>query len=192
MITQINKENLKIKLPEFDYKGVWIAGGAIRDSIIGEIPSDIDVFGPNNLLDDFIQTNLKDYKLTFDNEFIKNYIKDKIKIQIIRRDIKTIEECLNNFDYTICMFAYDGNTVWAESNALLHLYQKRLVINKINPEFVVNTLERLQKYIKKGYTICSGGIKQIVDSIRIANQQQIDNSFLFYPATKTPRILRYD
>lgn len=183
-----------ISLPFFTFNGYWCAGGAIRDCIIGEEYRDIDIFGNKNALDGFIQKELKPsgWKLTFDTKGLKNFHRGGKKLQVIYKDYKNIEDCLNSFDYTICMFGYDGKHIYFEENAVPHLLQRKLVINKLNPDHVVNSLERLQKYIQRGYTICNGGIKEIVESIRNADEKQIKDAFMFYPQTKAVRIVKYD
>lgn len=192
MITEINIENLKTPLPKLNLGKCWIAGGAIRDSLLGVEYSDVDIFGKTEDLIEFTKNNLTGTKQVFDSQYVKTYIRDGVKIQVIFRDYTNILACLDSFDYTICMLAYDGDKLYADSNALIHLFNRRLVINKLNPDFVVSSLERLQKYIQKGFTICNGGLKQIVEGLRNAQPVQIENQFEYYPGSGTLRIRRFD
>lgn len=58
---ELPKENLLVRLPEFNYGGdkklnVVIAGGSVRDSLFGEKYNDIDIFGlSKDELDEFIK-----------------------------------------------------------------------------------------------------------------------------------------
>jgi tRNA nucleotidyltransferase/poly(A) polymerase len=70
-IIKISKENLLLSLPEFKYDNTWIAGGAIRDAVLKEKISDIDIFGVSkDKLDLFIETNLKGCKKVYDSTVI--------------------------------------------------------------------------------------------------------------------------
>ena len=193
MITNISVQNLKTKLPIFNLLAynVWMAGGVVRDCIIGEKYSDVDIFGSETNLDRFKAAELKDFKLVHESDLLETYQKDDLKVQLIYRDFESPEECIQSFDYTICMFAYDGVRIICEADAILHLFNKKLVVNKLSPEYVVSSLERMQKYIKKGYTICAGGIQELVSGIRFANQEQINSQFKYYPNGDV-RIIYFD
>ena len=111
---------------------------------------------------------------------------------------------LDSFDYTICQFALgeiqdddlfeekeSGQFVYCNPESLIHLFEKRLVIHKLNPQFVANSLERMQKYIKKGYIACNGTIQSLVEGIRAASDEEIKDNFQFYP-DGSRKIVRYD
>jgi hypothetical protein len=66
-----------------------------------------------------------------------------------------------------------------------------LVVGTIHKEFVVDSLRRLQKYIQRGYSICDGGLKQIVDVIRGLNEEEVKKQFEFYSSGKV-RVNRFD
>ena len=204
----VDKKQLLYKLPDFNYNKptdnpqnqerlqVWICGGAIRDSLVGEQYSDIDVFGLNKEdLDLFVSLNLTNahgYKLVYFNENLRTYKKGKIKVQIVYREYTSMDDILDNFDFTVCQFSFDGEFVYCKPESLLDVYHKRIVINNINPLFVLDTVRRVQKYIGKGYTICNGGIKEILDKARSITQQEYEANIEFYPTTNEYRIIRFD
>ena len=66
------------------------------------------------------------------------------------------------------------------------------MINNINPLYVLDTVRRVQKYIQKGYSICNGGIKDILDKARNITQEEYDQNIEFYPNTEEMRIIRFD
>src|SRR5690554_2647538 len=191
MISQIPKENLLYPLPELNLENVFIAGGALRSSLIDERYSDIDIFSTENkYLDEFMET-LTDWELVYDAEKLKTLRKGNDKIQLIFREYESIESCLDTFDFTICQFAMNNEGLFCNPESLIHLFRKRLVVHKINPEWAYDTLRRLQKYIKAGFTICDGGLADIVSAIREATDEQIENGLSIYP-DGTKRIIRFD
>lgn len=190
-LSEISKENLLYPLPELNLDKVWIAGGAVRSSLLGEKYSDIDVFGQTKEdLNAFVET-LNGYKLVYNSENLRTYKKGNDKVQVIFREYKSIKECLNSFDYTICQFAMNNDGLYCMPDSLIHLFRKRLVVNQINLDYAADSLRRMQKYIKRGFTICDGGIAQIMEAVRGATDEQIENAFSFYP-DGTARVIRFD
>ena len=202
---ELPKDSLLTKLPNFVYIrdeekkdriNVVIAGGAVRDSLFGDEFSDIDVFGlTKEDLDLFVKLNLTKshgYKLVYFNDNLRTYRKGKIKVQIIYREYEKLTDIIDLFDFTVCQFMYDGEKVICNPSALLDVYHKRIVINHLETLFVFDSLRRVQKYIKKGYTICNGGIKDILDKCRGLTQEEYDENVEFYPNTEEYRIIRFD
>lgn len=200
---QLDKKQLLYPLPEFNYNKdektrlqVMIAGGAIRDSLFGEEFSDIDVFGlTKEDLDQFVKQNLtqqQGFKQVYFNKNLQTYKKGKVKVQIIYREYKSFSDILDEFDFTVCQFGYDGEVVVCNPQAILDVHHKRIVINHLRNEYVFDTVRRVQKYIQKGYTICNGGIKEILDKTRELTQQEFDDNIEYYPNTEEVRIMRFD
>lgn len=202
---ELPKDSLLTKLPNFVYVrdeekkeriNVVIAGGAIRDSLFGNEYSDIDIFGlTKEDLDLFVKLNLSKgngYKLVYFNDNLRTYRKGKIKVQIIYREYEKLTDIIDSFDFTVCQFMYDGEKVICNPSGLLDVYHKRIVINHLEPLFVFDSLRRVQKYVQKGYTICNGGIKDILDKCRGLTQEQYDENVEFYPNTDEYRIIRFD
>jgi len=202
---ELPKEGLLTKLPNFVYVrdeekkeriNVVIAGGAVRDSLFGNEYSDIDIFGlTKEDLDLFVKLNLSKghgYKLVYFNDNLRTYRKGKIKVQIIYREYEKLTDIIDSFDFTVCQFMYDGDKVICNPSGLLDVYHKRIVINHLEPLFVFDSLRRVQKYVQKGYTICNGGIKDILDKCRGLTQEEYDENVEFYPNTDEYRIIRFD
>jgi len=202
---ELPKDGLLTKLPNFIYvrddekkehMNVVIAGGAIRDSLFGIEYSDIDIFGlTKEDLDLFVKLNLsksQGYKMVYFNENLRTYRKGNIKVQIIYREYEKLTDIIDSFDFTVCQFMYDGEKVICNPSGLLDVHHKRIVINHLEDLFVFDSLRRVQKYIQKGYTICNGGIKDILDKCRGLTQEQYDENVEFYPNTNEYRIIRFD
>jgi hypothetical protein len=200
---ELPKDSLLTKLPNFNYVGedkkrlnVVIAGGAVRDSLFGDDYSDIDIFGlTKGELDSFVEINLsksQGYKMVYFNENLRTYRKGKIKVQIIYREYEKLTDIIDLFDFTVCQFMYDGEKVICNPSGILDVHHKRIIINHLEPLFVFDSLRRVQKYVQKGYTICNGGIKDILDKCRELTQEQYDENVEFYPNTEEYRIIRFD
>lgn len=190
----INTKEIKIE------NNFVIAGGYIRDSLIGEKYSDIDIFILKNDSDyNFEDINLKSLisifddsktKLVFNSPKMKTYITNVLespeKIQIIKSEHRTIEDLLESFDFTICQFAYSltnkEDFLYCGQTSIADSFNRRLVFNKkYNGEFIGNSFERLQKYARKGFVACGGTIKDMIEKVRSVDQEIIDNNFSFYP-----------
>lgn len=139
------------------------------------------------------------------NSMLANYTFEDRWIQVIRGkyyDMKTTA-LIDSFDYTLCMamITTDGLKVgqfFYEALATKHIRVNRL-------DFPLASLERLQKYIKKGYFACNGTMlalskaindmdksvfETVIDgNMASANLQQ--NSLMFYP-DGTPRFIGVD
>jgi len=193
MLSIIPNNRFHFKLPTFQYSNCWIAGGCLRSSLLNETPNDIDIFGPDeNSIQNFIDLNLNNAKLIHKSKVLESYILNGLKIQVVKRKYyNSIEECLTGFDYTICQFAFDGVTYFSTPEAVIDTYAHKLVINKLDKDFVIDSLRRMTKYIKYGFTICDGGLKNIVESIRSLKDEEVKNQIEFYP-NGGPRINRFD
>jgi len=72
-------------------------------------------------------------------------------IQVIQRIYSTVDEILGMFDFRTCGIAYDGRYVYWLEGALKDTKNKELVMQCILPKAIL--AHRLQKYIRKGYTV---------------------------------------
>lgn len=135
-----------------------IAGGAIRAVFANEHISDYDIyFKTKRDLDSF----LIDLEET---EFVEvmrtgtaiTFKKNEIKLQVITMEdfITHPEKIIKQFDYTVCMGAYDFDTdsFVLYEDFLENLARRELYYN-VSAEYPLASLFRLRKYFKKGYTI---------------------------------------
>lgn len=84
-------------------KGV-IAGGCLRDWIIGASINDVDIFVPGLTAEE--AEGIDEYAMGFR---VTNVIEHQIKYQIIKHRFQNgIEEVLDHFDIGICKIAYPG------------------------------------------------------------------------------------
>lgn len=87
------------------------------------------------------------------------------KIQVIynpnnSNDLLTL---MDDFDFTICQFGFDGDHFYYSINACKAFQLKQIHINKIN--YPVSMLRRVSKYGKHGYQLSASEARLIYDAI---------------------------
>jgi hypothetical protein len=172
----------------------WIAGGALRDYFsVGYPQSDIDVFFPNQ--DEFEKVKncllvKTQCEISFENEKICVFNIDKRRFELVKVFFPNPQATIQEFDFTVCCCAVDKVDVYMHEDFYADLAKRRLVINKL--PFPLSTLQRLQKYIRKGYSICNGGLLDISKGIAgIDLTNPAVNTFEFY-SDGSPRFVRFD
>jgi hypothetical protein len=173
----------------------WIAGGALREYFTkgNAHASDVDVFFPNKNQFDTAKKVLVGLKsrLTFENDRITNFIHKKHKVQLIStKYFNNPMATLQEFDFTVCCAAVDRRNVYLHETFFMDLAKKRLVINSL--PYPLSTMQRMQRYVQKGYTICNQGILSIAKAVKELDfDKPEDNPIEFYPDGKT-KFVRLD
>ncbi len=193
VLTELSLTALTQQPPAFEFpNGVWMAGGFLRDSIAGTKPNDIDIFARDaDQLTKFKEVNLKGAVELFKTGNLATYEYQGWKVQLISKYFGSMEALLDSFDFTICQFAYNGK-LYCNPDSLVHLFQKKLIVHKLEGLYVLDSMRRMQKYIQRGFTICNGGLMEFMKAIRAASEADIKTSFEYYPITNTTRIKRWD
>lgn len=145
----------------------WLAGGALRDYFAGiPIKTDYDVFFPNEKefekAEKYFKDNLAEVKWESENG-IKLTYKGRT-YDLVKKFFDSPEDTIKNFDFTVSMFAVDTQKVYYGESSFIDLAKRQLMINKIT--YPASTLSRSFRYVKKGYSICLGEMKKIIDSIQ--------------------------
>jgi len=83
---------------------------------------------------------------------------------LVKKYFQGPQETINEFDFTASMIAIDGEKVYHGETTFIDLAKKQLMINKIT--YPPSTLSRAFRYHKKGFSICLGEIKKIIESIQ--------------------------
>ncbi|WP_316176185.1 hypothetical protein [Bradyrhizobium sp. SZCCHNRI1073] len=157
-------------LPPLSKEGPWIAGGALRRTLLGKEPeSDFDFFFRDaGQLADFTAA-LESSGLVKVRETAHHvHYRGKLGDSGIDRDIQCIrfafyqnsEAVIDSFDYTICQLAFDGKTLTLGEFTLWDLGRRRLAIHKIT--YPVATMRRMLKYTAQGFTACAGCMATIL------------------------------
>lgn len=185
------------KYKVFRYTGdvyCWVAGGALRGFFEdGYVKSDIDLWFRNE--DDLvgatksIQKNT-DAEKVYESDRVLRLTSSKTKFDLVKRYYNSMEECISQFDFTVCCCAVDHEDVKHHEDYFIDMATKRLIINNII--MPLSTLRRVQKYTRRGYRICDGGLLTISKSLaEIDYEDPEENFFEFYPDGEA-RILSID
>ena len=156
-------QKVPLSIREHIMPGSWLAGGAIRDLIIGEVPVDWDIF----------KTGLMKAR-----QLITTY--DGLKIDSVTLPVPVLER-VKEFDYRCCMVAI-GRTLQCkllsvmDSNAYEDIVNRRLVVN---PQCVYfgKLKERMEKFVVRGWTIDKEN-QQLVNLLyAISTTRETTNSY---------------
>lgn len=174
-----NKESKDYKLfidvlsaytPEIKDYG-WLAGGAIRRLVVGDkMDSDFDFFFKNKEKFDEFYIGIKGDKNIEMVKEAKNENNLQLVVNILGPDgliheniiyqlinisyYERVEDLLESFDFTLCQFATDGDSLYCGDTALFDSARRRIVVNKIT--YPVASLRRILKYSKQDYYCCNG------------------------------------
>jgi hypothetical protein len=158
-------------LPESIIDNCWIAGGGVKDWFTdGKVKNDCDFFCVDRKTMATLVYHLRNtYK--FEHFLItKNAIKGfgfikgvKINIDVVKKDFQNAIDTLEKFDFTVCCFAVCNDKFYWHESAPFDLLKNRLVINAL--PHPVDTMKRMQKYIKKGFFACNGTMMTIAKAI---------------------------
>lgn len=185
------------RLPHVGKGGPWLAGGSVRRLIMGLAQdSDFDFFFKDQGQFETFCADMKakgatvsnenDFNITFtlpkvkaqptgDNEFSR--AGPELKVQAIRIAFhETLEAVLDSFDFSLCQCGWDGDDFAFGQWTLFDLASKKLVPETIR--YGTSTLRRIIKYTRQGYTICGGGLANILE--QIAANPAIINSEVEY------------
>lgn len=106
---------------------VVVAGGAVRDHLMGRAPKDYDIFVLGSTWDDTlverVRTALSPFEPITTLEFHKSepYLVTTVRhkgemVQVMLNPAPTVSALVDTFDWNVCLFAYDGDTVTARTN----------------------------------------------------------------------------
>lgn len=157
-------------LPALSASGPWMAGGALRRTLLGEMPdSDFDFFFRDEAQLTAFAADLEGRGFTKVKE-TPHHLQYRgaagpsslpRDIQLIRfKFYRAASEVIDSFDYTICQFAFDGTTLTVGDYSLWDLGRKRLAVHKIT--YPVASMRRLIKYQKQGFWACGGCLATIL------------------------------
>ena len=165
-LTLVYFNNLILKELKKNGVNCWIAGGVLRDYFSDKpLKSDCDIFFPNVSEYDKAKNYLlsKGAKTIWESD---NGMKVSYKgntYDLVKIFAKNPTDTIARFDFTISMFATDGNDIYYGNNSLKDLQDRKLVINTIvNP---LSTLKRVLKHYRKGYTMSAEETKKLYTAL---------------------------
>jgi len=171
-------------LPAVSATGPWIAGGAIRRTLLQEpLASDVDYFFREEAQASAFGADmeLRGAKIVGSREQVTTWSIEIDEKKVIVQGITlgyypTLEDVLDSFDFTITQFGYDGTDLVCGRFSLWDLARKRLALHKLT--FGVSTVRRLIKYTRQGFTACGGVLASILEET-VAHPETIQREMTY-------------
>ncbi len=139
---------------EVDLSGTYVMGGFIRAFMAGEKPVDMDLFFLNKGEFGRVKSILLSSAFTpvADTENALTLIREYTGsvIQLCKAPMGDVGEILGTFDFTVTQAAVSDGSLWTHPDFYKDLAARRLVYNA---KAKTPALNRLAKYVAKGYTI---------------------------------------
>lgn len=166
----------KIILTEMKDAGIkcWIAGGSLRDYFMAvKITTDYDLFFPNEVEYEkaklFFKKADAEIKWESDNGMKVKY--NKRTFDLVKKYFESPQITIDAFDFTISMIAVDNEKVYHGVTTFIDLAKRQLMINKIT--YPASTMSRAFRYYKKGFTMCVGEMKKMVEAIQDMPKKEV-------------------
>lgn len=165
----------------------WVGGGCVRDYFsVGKLTSDIDLYFPceedytkckKYLIEQSTITISKEEegktiitkfpkskaKIIFENDNVTKIIYKGRPYDLVKKWFPSAAETIKEFDFTVCCATVDIENVYVHDTFFIDLAKRQLMINKL--PFPLSTMWRMQKYIQKGFYMCSGEMLKLSKAI---------------------------
>ena len=159
-------------------KGItcWIAGGALRDYFTDKpLTTDCDIYFPNatefNKAKNYFLS--KGGEVIFESENGMKVTEGGKTFDLVKIFRPNPTETINQFDFTISMFATDGKDIFYGDKSLKDLQERKLVLN--NLVMPKSTLRRVLSHYKKGYTMPPEEQKKLYNLLRALPYDESDD-----------------
>lgn len=173
--------------------GIYLAGGLLRTLMnpneeFSPEKTDVDLF----FRDDIARMECQQYLETF-TEYHKIYQcpenklatyvylngeEPKWKIQLVTVDYyPNLESVIGSFDFTVTMFATDGENFVYGDTSIQDTLDKHLVWNKIT--YPASSLRRMMKYARKGYWMREEDYQEFVSKVWAHDGWIIDEKVVY-------------
>lgn len=197
----------------------WVGGGCVRDYFsVGKLTSDIDLYFTCE--EDYLKCKKYFVELTtvtvskeedgktivtkfpkqkakviFENDNVTKIIYKGRPFDLVRKYFPSASETIKEFDFTVCCAAVDIHNVYTHETFFIDLAKRQLMINKL--PFPLSTMWRMQKYIQKGYYMCSGEMLKLskaIGELQTNTKEGEENAIELQPMSEgnTPRFLTFD
>jgi len=145
----------------------WLAGGALRDYFAGvKVNTDYDLFFPNEIEYEKAKVYFKAKECTvkWESDNGMKVVYNGKTFDLVKKFFATPKETIDAFDFTVSMFAVDTENVYYGETTFMDLAKRQLMINKIT--YPASTMSRAFRYYKKGFSMCLGEMKKLVEAIQ--------------------------
>ncbi|KKK93312.1 hypothetical protein LCGC14_2694130 [marine sediment metagenome] len=168
-----------IILDELHKHGIesWVAGGSLRAFFENELKSNVDVdvyFPDENRHSEAVDIFKHLPKLRQTENSITYKIKGRpIDFVGPPNIFDTPVKTLQNFDFTVCAAAIDGEKLYVHDMFFDDLKNKRLRVINLKEGIAsgIMIMRRMQKYIRKGYIADNDTLQAIINFISVANKK---------------------
>lgn len=160
--------------------GLIVAGGFIRETIAGNKPNDVDVFGPSAnaqlVAADVLNLNRPGSKLHKSANAISIFAPPRMPVQFITRwTFSNPEDCVDSFDFTVCQAAVWYSASYWHSEISDDFYSdlaaRRLVYTSPRREEEPGgSLLRVRKFLTRGYNIQAESLAAVVARIMVGTR----------------------
>lgn len=179
--------------PLFRKTEAMICGGAVLSTFTGQRISDIDIFFKDELVLNKFKEELSLFdgcELIMDDEYCSLLKFKTKKIQLIKRFYGTPQEILSKFDFTICQVCYvpKTDTFYLHRNFHAHVEEKQIVMNP-NMPFPLATINRVAKYISKGYELSDIQamiLAILINKVKLENHSELVESIVGMESLNDP------
>lgn len=145
----------------------WLAGGALRDYFMGiQIATDYDIFFPNETEYEKTKTffKAKNAEIIWDSDNGTKVKYNNKKFDLVKKFFDNPQATIDEFDFTVSMLAVDNEKIYHGETTFIDLAKRQLMINKIT--YPASTMSRAFRYYKKGFSMCAGEMKKMVEAIQ--------------------------
>lgn len=150
----------------------WVAGGCVREWVIRKKVrpgTDIDVWttGPEEVARIKAAAKKAGWEELHSDDRSDNYRSKLGKwVQVIKAfHFVDWVDTLERFDFTVCAFAVNhSGHFFHHRDAFVDLAARRLAIIRLT--FPVSSIVRAVKYVGKGFNICGGNLRRLVEAIQ--------------------------
>jgi len=152
-----------------------IAGGACRSWVLGEVPRDIDVY--------LTKDKDKESLVVEDpsEPVVKLLTTTKTPVEVINYVYPDLASILNSFDMTVAMCAVDREQLVCHENYLSDLASKTIAFTNLCKP--MNSLLRLQKYIRYGFAAHPRELTQLATAFYMMSEEPKIPDFARDPIT---------
>lgn len=197
----------------------WVGGGCVRDYFsVGKLTSDIDLYFTCEedylkckkyfVEQNFITVSKEEEgktvitkfpkqkaKVIFENDNVTKIIYKGRPFDLVRKYFPSASETIKEFDFTVCCAAVDIHSVYTHETFFIDLAKRQLMINKL--PFPLSTMWRMQKYIQKGFYMCSGEMLKLskaIGELQTNTPKGEENAVELQPMSEggSPRFLTFD
>ena len=145
----------------------FVAGGCFKDLFSDKPPKDIDIFFENASDFEIAKSCFqKKYKQKSNTDTCITFFDSElgVSLQLISKVFGNPEKIINNFDFSVCKFAYSKTNIVFYYRFFEDLNKKIISIGKI--QYPISTLKRAFRYVGDyGYHLSKKELFIILDAI---------------------------